>query len=79
MPTGDDLWDKAKLNVDEIVNPRFPEEHTAKAYVYTWLAWQKEPGKPLGLAIAFRYFDANSAQGQKLMAFLKRLFELVGG
>ena len=32
VPTEDDLWDKAKLNVDEIVNPRFPKEHTTKAY-----------------------------------------------
>lgn len=43
VPPEDELWDKAKLNVDEIVNPRFPEEHTAKAYIYTWLGWQKEP------------------------------------
>jgi len=76
VPIKDDLWDKAKLNVDEIVTARFPKEHTSKAYIYTWLAWQKEPGKPLGLAIRARYLDANSAAGQKLIAFLKGLFEL---
>jgi hypothetical protein len=76
VPDGDDLWDKAKLNVDEIERPRFPEQHKSKAYIHTWLAWQEEPGKPLGLAITFRYLDANTPTAQKLIDFLRRLFEL---
>jgi hypothetical protein len=63
------------LHVDEIETPRFPEEHKSKAYIHTWLAWQKEPGKPLGQAVTARYFDPNAAQAVKLIDFLRRLFE----
>ena len=76
VPTSDDLWDKAKLNVDEIPTPRFPPERRSKAYMHTWLAWQEEPGKPLGQAISARYLDPNAPHAQQLIAWIRRLFEL---
>jgi hypothetical protein len=36
----------------------FSEKRVAKARIHAYLAVQKEPGKPLGLAITFRYLDA---------------------
>ena len=35
----------------------FPETHAAKARIHSFSAVQKEPGKPLGLAVSFRYLD----------------------
>jgi hypothetical protein len=36
----------------------FRDTHLAKVRIHTFLAVQKEPGKPLGLAITCRYLDA---------------------
>ena len=38
------------------------------------LAWQKEPGLPLGASISARFLDANVSQVDVLVACLKRLF-----
>jgi hypothetical protein len=37
----------------------FSDAHLPKARIHTYLAVQKEPGKPLGLAITFKYLDAS--------------------
>lgn len=53
---------------------RYPEQDRSKAHVHTWLAWQQEPGKPLGQAITARYIDANAPDAEQLIAWLKNLF-----
>ena len=45
-----------------------------KAIIHTWLAWQREPGMPLGAAISARFLDANVSQVDVLVAWLMRLF-----
>ncbi|MDR3555227.1 MAG: hypothetical protein P4L55_10770 [Syntrophobacteraceae bacterium] len=45
-----------------------------KAIVHTWLAWQKEPGKPLGTAITARYLDPEVPEVDTLVNWLKRLY-----
>ncbi len=91
MKQSDDvLWGDAERSVDSIPRPRrlfcplcpsnSDEEcascsHKMKAYIHTWLAWQKEPGTPLGLAIVRRYADPDAIPGQNLMRWLFRLFE----
>ena len=47
-----------------------------KAQLHTWLAWQEQPGTPLGLAITNRYLDANAPHAQKLMDWIRQLFDL---
>ncbi|MGH9803043.1 MAG: DUF3226 domain-containing protein, partial [Blastocatellia bacterium] len=37
---------------------------------------QKEPGAPLGSAINKRYLDADAIHAQKLMEWVRRLFDL---
>ncbi|MFP4438207.1 MAG: DUF3226 domain-containing protein [Chloroflexaceae bacterium] len=75
---GDLLWDLAETSLQQIpeVERRFPETHWIKARIYTWLAWQEEPGKPMGQAITATYFDANASQAQQLITWLNRLFDL---
>jgi hypothetical protein len=46
----------------------------AKGRIHTWLAWQENPGTPLGLAITKRYLDPNVAQAQMLIDWVNRLF-----
>jgi hypothetical protein len=41
---------------------RFGPLAEPKAIIHTWLAWQKEPGKPLGTAITARFLDPNVAE-----------------
>ena len=53
---------------------RFRKVSEPKAVIHTWLAWQKEPGMPLGAAISARFLDANVSQVDVLVAWLMRLF-----
>lgn len=53
---------------------RFTQLAEPKAIIHTWLAWQKEPGKPLGTAITMRFLDANVAQVDVLISWMNRLF-----
>ncbi len=53
---------------------RFRSTYRIKAKIHTWLAWQKEPGKPLGQAITATYFDANAPHAQELIDWIRRLF-----
>ncbi len=72
----DPLWARAQSAVDEIpeAERRFPVERTAKAKLHTWLAWQAEPGKPIGLAITTKYLDPNANQAQQFINWLQALF-----
>lgn len=45
-----------------------------KAVIHTWLAWQREPGKPFGTAITARFLDPNVSEADDLVAWLRRLF-----
>lgn len=53
---------------------RFTQLAEPKALIHTWLAWQKEPGKPMGTAITARYLDPDIPQVDVLIEWLKRLF-----
>lgn len=72
------LWSIAGEAVQQIPEHerRFPPIHLIKARLYTWLAWQEEPGTPMGLAITKRYFDADAPHAQQLINWIRQLFEL---
>ena len=53
---------------------RFGQLSHPKALIHTWLAWQAEPGKPLGTSITARYLDPDVAQVDVLISWLNRLF-----
>ena len=77
IPKPDGLWTRAQNCVDQLPENerRFSQVHLAKAYVHTWLAWQAEPGTPMGLAITKRYLDANLPTGKNFIAWLTHLFQ----
>jgi hypothetical protein len=76
VPAGDALFDRARRCVDEIPanERRFIPAHLTKAVIHTWLAWQDDPGTPLGQAITKRYFDSEGPHVGRLLAWLTRLF-----
>ncbi|MCB0194818.1 MAG: hypothetical protein KDJ65_22905 [Anaerolineae bacterium] len=77
IPTNDTLWTRAQTVISEIPQPdrRFGINQS-KAEIHTWLAWQKEPGRPLGLAIRARYLDPDAPKAQHFVTWLRQLFEL---
>ncbi len=74
----DTLWPVAEEVLQRVVERdcRFPPNHKMKALIHTWLAWQEEPGTPLGLAITKGYFDANASYAQQFIAWVRQLFDL---
>lgn len=77
VPQGDPLWNQAQDCLAEIPeNQRRFKKHLAKAHIHTWLAWQEEPGTPLGSAITKRYLDAEATHAKLLIEWVKKLFEL---
>jgi hypothetical protein len=76
VPEGSRLSEHAKSSVAAIPvsERRFSQLTEPKAIIHTWLAWQEEPGKPLGTAITARYLDPGVAQVDVLVSWLKRLF-----
>lgn len=49
--------------------------HRSKALIATWLAWQEDPGTPMGLAITKRYLSAEAEICKSFVDWLRRLFE----
>lgn len=73
----DKTWEQAKNCVDNLENKPFIKEkvdHTEKAQVHTFLAWQEEPGKPFGQAITAKYLQAENPECEKFVNWLKRIF-----
>jgi len=76
IPTGSLLFDHVASSVAAIPEGerRFTLLAEPKALIHTWLAWQAEPGKPLGTSITARYLDPDVAQVDILISWLNRLF-----
>lgn len=70
------LWQHVNQSVAAIPQNeiRFPSARKNKALIHTWLAWQEEPGKPLGQAITAKYMDAQATEAKTLIGWLDRLF-----
>ncbi|MGK7961334.1 DUF3226 domain-containing protein [Crocosphaera sp.] len=72
------LWQYAKEVVQEvkIKNAPFKETYTDKAYIHTWLAWQKEPGKQLHDAIKQKFLVATNPKAQLFVNWFKLLYDV---
>jgi len=81
VPTGDPFWEHAESSVaclpkSEAVETKWrnAENWRSKARIHTYLAWQKNPGTPLGQAITARYLTADASEVAPLVTWLRRLF-----
>lgn len=52
----------------------FKPAHFSKALVHTYLAWQDEPGRPLGQAITAQALSPNTETALSFVSWLTRLF-----
>jgi len=73
------IWAKAVKCSQEVLEEvgetiRFSDIHQSKAKIHTYLAWQKECGKPFGLSITAKYLQADNPNCEKFVEWLKRLF-----
>jgi hypothetical protein len=72
------LWQRAIDCVNGIPEGQrhFPRVDLPKVQIHTWLAWQKNPGQPLGIAITAKYLDANAPCALNLINWVKQVFDL---
>lgn len=72
------LWQYAIDCVSRIPETQrhFSTVDLPKTQIHTWLAWQKEPGQPLGIAIAAKYLDADTPCALNLIDWVKQVFDL---
>jgi len=59
--------------IEKKINP-FKEKDQRKAEIYTWLAWQEEPGQPFGKAVKFSYFNLETETCNNFKSWLQRLY-----
>lgn len=52
---------------------RFAVKDRSKALIHTWLAWQENPGYPLGTAVN-KYLDAHAEQARLFISWINTLF-----
>jgi hypothetical protein len=76
VPIGSTLYSHVESSVALIPSSecRFGPLGKPKANIHTWLAWQEEPGKPLGTAITARYLDPDVGEVDAVVTWLMRLF-----
>ena len=76
--TDDPLWTYARTAAKHARSKGAPysQVHFDKAAIHTWLAWQDEPGPPLGLALIRKCLDPESDQARPFVEWFKELFEL---
>lgn len=77
VPRDDALAPKADSVLDEIEKEglqKYEPKDRSKAFIYTWLAWQKEPGRPMGRAITQKALNPDSSTADPFIAWLQRLF-----
>lgn len=49
--------------------------HKSKTLIHTWLAWQEDPGTPMGLSITKKYLTTDEETCNKFVNWLKELFK----
>lgn len=78
IPDSDDLVKPVNEVLDSIETQginRYSNIHRSKAFMHTWLAWQEDPGTPMGLAITKKYLSTNPQICNSFLEWIKRLYE----
>ena len=74
---GDALLQHAKASTEEALNcgADFANAKLQKAVLHAWLAWQRRPGLPYGLAITAHYLRHDSPTALAFVNWFRRVFE----
>ena len=74
----DKLLEKAELTLCELEKDglqRYKDVHRSKAKIHTYLAWQDEPGKPIGQSITAKVLKPESKTAKVFAKWLEQLFD----
>lgn len=77
VPEEDILIQTASNVLLEIENKglnKYSAIHRSKALIHTWLAWQEDPGTPMGLAITKRYLTTDQNNCSQLIQWITNVF-----
>ncbi|MDD5274319.1 MAG: hypothetical protein PHU14_16575 [Methylovulum sp.] len=74
-PTGLGFAEKCVNGAKENNYATFIDSHKSKAVIHTFLAWQHEPGMPLGQAITARTLDPDNMLANQFIEWLGALFQ----
>lgn len=74
---GEDVWKHAEESVAQArsLGAKCKDAHVAKANLYTWLAWQDEPGQSPGRALTQKILDP---YGNRAVSFIEWFTNLYG-
>jgi hypothetical protein len=78
IPPNDKLFPIAYDTIEYIERNelnKYSDYHKSKVVLHTWLAWQEKSGLPFGQAITNRYLTTEDETCQKLVQWLKDLFD----
>lgn len=77
VPDNDSCWSYAIecVQTAKQKGANFSDSKVNKANVHTWLAWQENPGLPLGTAIKVGYFETSNELAQSFHTWFKKVFE----
>ncbi|MDJ0510161.1 MAG: hypothetical protein QNJ64_13035 [Crocosphaera sp.] len=74
--------DQLQLKANEILNELetlkingYNKKDKIKAFIHTWLAWQKKPGQPMGTAITTNTLKNNPAIAETFINWLNQLYK----
>jgi len=76
IPQNDALFARAEGCILAIPQADRKFTNLIKAQIHTWLAWQEEPGKPIGQAITKGYLTYDATVAQQFILWIHRLFEI---
>ncbi len=77
IPKDDELLPIANQVLEQIEQKNINKYnliHHSKALIHTWLAWQDDPGTPMGLSITKRYLTTEEELCNQFIDWLKKLF-----
>lgn len=74
----DAVWKYAKkaTSAAKTRGAPYKKAHRTKSEIHTWLAWQDEPGKRFGAALAAKILDPHAATAQPFLEWFEKLFNL---
>lgn len=71
-----DLWKFAEETIEKLPQTLFKDKDKEKAHIYTYLAWQKDPGISMGTAIQTKCFQYDKPEAKSFVEWIKKVFNL---
>ena len=78
VPPGDPIIAHAEASTDAASDrgALFAAKDRIKAVMHTWLAWQKKPGVPFGIALQAEFFSKDSAAALRFVEWFRHLYHI---